>query len=138
MSEDLNKVKVLTIREPWLQAILTGRKTIEIRTWKPNYRGLLYLHSSSSPDKEAYDYLGIGPEECVNGYIRARCYLLGCIDYTQQSFEHDYTKHWNPIESFDGRQKGLILEQVQHVRPYKTKGQLGVWEGEYPTLSQLV
>ena len=34
-------MKALSIRQPWAELILQGRKTIELRTWKTSYRGLL-------------------------------------------------------------------------------------------------
>ena len=40
-------MKALSIRQPWAELILQGRKTIELRTWKTCYRGLLPLFRTS-------------------------------------------------------------------------------------------
>ena len=40
-------MKALSIRHPWVDLILSGAKTIEIRTWATRHRGPLLLHASS-------------------------------------------------------------------------------------------
>ena len=40
-------MKALSIRHPWVDLILAGAKTIEIRTWATRYRGRLLLHASA-------------------------------------------------------------------------------------------
>ena len=39
-------MKVLTIREPFVTLIKNKMKYIETRSWKTNYRGEIYIHSS--------------------------------------------------------------------------------------------
>ena len=39
-------MKVLTIIEPYATLIKNGIKKIETRSWKTNYRGRLYIHTS--------------------------------------------------------------------------------------------
>ena len=34
-------MKALSIRQPWAELIMQGRKTLELRTWRTNYRGAL-------------------------------------------------------------------------------------------------
>ena len=41
------KVKVLTVKQPWAYLICSGIKDIENRTWKTNFRGRIYIHSSA-------------------------------------------------------------------------------------------
>ena len=47
--EDL--MKALSLKQPWANLILSGRKTIETRKWKTSYRGDLLICSSLQPDK---------------------------------------------------------------------------------------
>lgn len=42
-------MKALSVRNPWAQRILEGKKTFEYRTWKTNYRGDLLICSTVSP-----------------------------------------------------------------------------------------
>lgn len=41
-------MKAITVLEPWASLIAYGAKTIETRSWKTNYRGILAIHASSS------------------------------------------------------------------------------------------
>jgi hypothetical protein len=42
------QLKCLSIRQPWIDLILCGRKRVENRTWTTRHRGPLALHSSTS------------------------------------------------------------------------------------------
>ena len=42
-------IKALSLRQPWASMVADGRKTIETRTWRTNYRGLLAIHASARP-----------------------------------------------------------------------------------------
>lgn len=44
-------MKALSVRQPWASLIATGRKTIEVRTWQPSYRGDLLICSGVNPDR---------------------------------------------------------------------------------------
>ncbi len=40
-------MKTLTIKQPWAHLIASGVKDIEIRSWKTNHRGKIYIHASA-------------------------------------------------------------------------------------------
>lgn len=40
--------RALSIRQPWAELILQGRKTVECRTWHTRLRGPLVIHASTS------------------------------------------------------------------------------------------
>ena len=42
--------RALSVRQPWASLIICGLKTIEVRTWAPKYRGLLYIHAAKALD----------------------------------------------------------------------------------------
>lgn len=44
----------LGIRYPWIELVLRGIKTIEVRNWKTAYRGKLYLYASRQPADTKY------------------------------------------------------------------------------------
>lgn len=41
-------IKVITVRQPWVDHIFYGVKWCENRTWKTEYRGPLYVHSAAN------------------------------------------------------------------------------------------
>ena len=43
------KIKALSLTQPWAQLIVEGRKTIETRRWKTDYRGLLAICATRGP-----------------------------------------------------------------------------------------
>jgi len=54
----MGRVPAISIRQPWAELILRGKKTIEIRSWSPDYRGLLWLHAGSRSDPEVEKSFG--------------------------------------------------------------------------------
>ena len=49
---DQSAQRALSIRQPWAELILCGRKTIELRTWSTSYRGPLWLHTGQKQNPE--------------------------------------------------------------------------------------
>ncbi len=46
-------VKALSIRQPWIELILQQKKTLEIRSWKTDHRGEIFIHSAYNLDRVA-------------------------------------------------------------------------------------
>jgi hypothetical protein len=44
----------LSVRQPWAELILQGRKTIELRTWETDYRGPFWLHTGKAADPDLH------------------------------------------------------------------------------------
>lgn len=40
----------LSVKQPWASLIAVGQKTIEVRTWRTEYRGPLLICASAKPD----------------------------------------------------------------------------------------
>ncbi len=39
-------MKTLSIKQPFAELVVSGRKSIEIRSWATNYRGEFLVHAS--------------------------------------------------------------------------------------------
>ena len=53
-------MKALSIQHPWVDAILAGEKTIEIRSWEHPYRGEFLLHAGKAwgkKQRDLYDFV---------------------------------------------------------------------------------
>ena len=62
--------KALSIKQPFVEAILLGLKTIEYRTINTNIRGAVYLYASQTPsDDESFERYGLAPGSCKCGAI---------------------------------------------------------------------
>ena len=83
-------MKVLSIKEPFATLIANGKKKIETRSWKTNYRGEMFIQASGKTlAKEilSNDYIeNIIKNMSMNyGDIICRCNLVDCI-YVDEKF----------------------------------------------------
>lgn len=62
-------MKALSIRQPWADLILHGKKTLELRNWLVNYRGPLAIHASQTVEETACRTHGIDPKKVSTGVV---------------------------------------------------------------------
>ena len=86
-------MKVLSIKEPYATLICNGKKLIETRSWKTNYRGELYIHASLS--KITKDVLNneevmrVLDNDSLNyGMIICKCRLVDCVYMDEEFLEN--------------------------------------------------
>ncbi len=58
-------MKALAVREPWASLIASGRKTIEVRTWRTTHRGPLVVVASKSYLVRDFQACGVVPRPCT-------------------------------------------------------------------------
>ncbi len=82
--------KGLLIRQPWIDLILSGKKTWEIRGSRTKIRGTIGLiQSTSGLIVGTADLIGCTPELTLNDYWKA--YLLHCVeDHSELPYQHTY------------------------------------------------
>ena len=105
-------MKALSIKEPWASLIIDGKKTIELRTWRTNYRGLIMIHRSGK-----------------NSGMIGLAEIMDIIEI--ESLDHFRLlrdKHHAPDEFYKEKLYGWILENARHVELIPCKGRLGLWE----------
>jgi hypothetical protein len=75
----------LSIRQPWIDLILRGLKTIEVRDWNVARRGPILLHASQTIDWQAIDLFGYS-----DPWALPRGRIVGCATI-EDAFEctHD-------------------------------------------------
>lgn len=77
------EIRALSIAGPFAYCLATGWKSIELRSWKTNYRGLVLLHASTSRDWDyAFEVLNLVLEDCPKAAIQGSATLVDCIEYT--------------------------------------------------------
>lgn len=82
-------MKALSIRQPWSELVLQGRKTIELRTWKTNYRGRIAVHAAQKVELQACAVYGFDPAKLVCGA------LVGTVDIVEMVPLNE--KHWDEL-----------------------------------------
>ena len=117
-------MKALSLKQPYAELVVSGKKTIELRKWKTNFRGEFLIHASKSVDTNAMERFGFSdlPLGCIVG--RAR--LLEVKEYkTDEEHIADKDKH---LASSVWGKYGFVLCDVVRVEPTPAKGKLNFWE----------
>lgn len=125
----------LSVRQPWAELILRGRKTIEVRTWSTHHRGELWLHAGIQADRDALDRFRLTTKKLVFGAIVGRCELYDCVEFTVDSWERWQSHHLN-VGPLNKRLYAWFLRNTSRVRPMPLKGRLGLMSFEYTSFSE--
>jgi uncharacterized protein (UPF0264 family) len=131
-------VKALSIKQPWATLLVHGRKTIEVRRWRLNYRGPLLIHAARIPDNRPEAMEHVPPElheetQQVGGIIGIgrldECKVYRNLD----SFVADQPRHLNDPSWFDPTGLfGLCFSELQ-ARPFhRVKGNVKLFEVDLP------
>ena len=118
------RMKVITIREPYVTPIMLGLKHYETRSWKTNYRGEIYIHTAK---KLLTSNVTVVPQLPL-GYIVLKAKLTDCI-YMDDEFveaikanETEYNLGFYEVGRYAWK-----LEDVEVIESIKEKGRLGIW-----------
>ncbi len=120
-------MKALSLKQPWAELIVSGKKTIEIRSWNTKFRGEFIVHASKQPSEEAMKRMGytILPTGCIVG----KAMITGVKEYhTIEEFEKDSDKHFAKGYTWKGKLYGFIIENAQRIPERPLKGQLNFFE----------
>lgn len=117
-------MKALSLKQPYAELILQGKKKIELRKWNTHFRGDFLIHSSLTPDTNAMQKFGF--KELPLGFIVGKVNLIDVKHYTNKNeFNKDKSLH---LANSDFGEYGLMLKDVRRVNPISAKGQLNFWE----------
>ncbi|MFH1425283.1 MAG: ASCH domain-containing protein [archaeon] len=117
-------MKALSLKQPFAELILQGKKKIEIRKWNTKFRGEFLIHASKIPDNRAMKKFGFNklPLGCIVG----KANLKGVKKYKDaKNFKKDYGFHL-ATEEFGNY--GFILKNVKRIEQIKCNGFLGFWD----------
>jgi hypothetical protein len=88
-------MKCLSLKQPYAELLISGKKTIELRKWNTNFRGRFLLHASTNVDKEKCESLGIDYNILDRGAILGTAILYDVKEYKNRTeFERDSNKHF--------------------------------------------
>ena len=117
-------MKALSLKQPFAELILEGRKKIELRKWNTNFRGEFFIHASKNPDKESMKRFGF--TALPLGFLVGKANLIDVKTY-KDAEEHlkDNNLH---LASGDWGNHGFILENPVRIEPIPFKGKLNFFE----------
>ena|SRR3989344_418119 len=117
-------MKTLSIKQPFAELILQGKKKIELRKWNTKFRGEFLIHASKIPDRNAMKKFGFSHLSC--GYIVGKAELIDVKKYKNRE-EHEKDKNLHLTYSEWGMY-GFVLKNPQRIKNIHAKGNLNFWE----------
>ena len=117
-------MKALSLKQPFAELVVSGKKTIELRNWNTKFRGKFLIHASKIPDSKAMKKLGF--EELPVGVIVGEAELIEVKKY-ENDLEHKKDKNKHLADSSWGKY-GFILKDIKRIKPIPAKGKLGFWK----------
>ncbi len=117
-------MKALSLQQPWAELIVSGKKTIETRTWNTKFRGEFYVHASKTVNKIACKKLNV--KNFVTGAIIGKANLVDVKNYkNSKEFQKDNNKH---LALAKYKPYGYLLKNIKRIKPIEYKGQLNFFE----------
>ena len=118
-------LKCLSLKQPFAELVIHGRKTIETRTWNTNFRGEFLIHSSKTIDEESAKKLNINCCKLTKGALVGCAVLYDVKKYSnRQEYVADQSKHLD--DNFSQPKYGFFLKGARKLeKPITLAGKLG-------------
>lgn len=118
-------MKALSLKQPWAELVVSGKKKIEIRKWNTHFRGEFMVHASKTPDISAMKKFGF--DSLPLGMVLGKAKLVDVKNYKN---DEDFLKDkWLHLASSDWGNFGFVLQDAERLKePIKAKGSLNFWE----------
>jgi len=121
----LSRAPALSIKQPWAELILRGRKQIEVRSWSTAYRGFVWLHTGRSRDTAAAQYFNL--ENLPLGAHVGGMDLMDVIPFDPDRWQKWRPNHLSPGTWHAGLFAWMITNPVRLRRPVSAAGQRGLF-----------
>src|SRR5450631_3430874 len=116
-------MKALSIKQPWVYAILHEGKDIENRSWKRDFRGWLAIHASGTPRRGAVFPRGSQLPEKEDAPCSAICGVARVVDIVTNSHSKWFYRPDDGSINY-----GWVLEDPTPLaKPIPCHGTLGLW-----------
>ena len=117
-------MKALSIRQPFIYAILDEGKDIENRSWQRDFRGWVALHASGQPHRDPGFPPGIRVPDLKTLDYSAICGVARVVDIVTNSRSKWFRRPDDGSINF-----GWVLADPTPLKnPIPCKGWLGLWE----------
>jgi ASCH domain len=84
----------LSIKQPWVDLILRGEKTIEVRERPVNHKGPILVHASRTLDWKSIELFGYSDISSLpRGGLVAVAEVVDCIAFTRESWRELMPRH---------------------------------------------
>jgi hypothetical protein len=87
--------KCLSLKQPYSELIVSGRKTIELRKWNTKFRGQFLIHASKTINNKAVKLYNIKIPSLITGAIVGSALPYDVKTYSnKREFLADQNKHF--------------------------------------------
>jgi hypothetical protein len=119
------EMKAISVRQPFAFEIMSGQKTIEVRTWDSLHRGDLLICSPGKPAFSVEEMEELEEEYgCTFLYGQALC-IVRIVD-VRLMMQGDEDKAL--VDEIDPEAYCWVIEDVRPVIPFPVKGKQGLFE----------
>lgn len=109
-------LRALSIRQPWIDLIVRGAKTIEIRLEPVSWRGPIALHSPRRIDSAAAYFFGYeSPWSLPRGGVLALAELVDVVDLDLAAWRRSLREHRQYLPCARGSY-ALVFRDVRRLR----------------------
>jgi ASCH domain. len=132
-------MKAITIWQPWAQAIATGLKSIETRSWYTDYRGPIAIHAAKKPinqikgktlmTRNAFDLLQqyFDFDDLPLGMVICTARLADCIKISANTVLGLGLNEFLLGDYTHGRY-AWVLDNVKQIEPVPATGKQRLWD----------
>jgi hypothetical protein len=125
----------ISVRQPWAELLISGRKSIEIRSWAPEYRGRLWLHAGLKSDLELERRFGL--QDLYRGGFVGSIQLIAIVPVTQERWSQWLDKHLDSGKYRGGLVAWMVGAPRRFPTPVPGKGQLNLFYPSAEIVQQL-
>ena len=124
-------MKCLSIKQPYAELMVSGKKTIELRTWNTKFRGEFLIHAPKKIDKNACERNHIDANSIITGAIIGKATLYNVKYYENRNlFLEDRNKHLAGVEYSNNKYGFLVKNARRFKKPIVMPGKLGFFNVE--------
>ena len=117
-------MKALSLKQPYAELVVSGKKKIELRNWSTKFRGEFLVHASKMPDVEAMKRFGFN--NLPLGGIVGKADLVDVKRYeNEENHNNDRFLH---LASGSFGNNGFILENPARLNFTPLNGKLNFFE----------
>ncbi len=120
-------MKCLSVKQPFAELIVSGRKTIELRGWNTKFRGQFLVHASGNVDAEACRLFGMDEHALPRKALVGKAFLYDVREYKNaDELARDQDKHLST--GAYASKYGFLLKDASRIKPVNRPGALGFFE----------
>jgi ASCH domain len=117
--------RALSVTQPWAELIVSGQKTIELRTWTAYYRGKLWLHTGRRANRRLEAEFGLNKP--FHGGFIGFVELSAIVPLDRHRWESWRKRHRDPGPYQPGMFAWILKSPGRFTAPIPARGALGLF-----------